>query len=101
MSDYCGFQRETGDAVIGASGRPVAIYAVYIDSGSGGAGSVVLRDGTAATDDAVLTLAGSAANATENFPLTGGKGVVFPNGCFVDIGSNTDAYTIFYESVGV
>lgn len=95
-----GFQRGTADFAVGASGKAVAVFGVFIDSGSGGAGSVSLKNGSSTAGTEVVAFAGSAADALQYFNLCDGVGVVFPSGCFADIGANTDAVVVFYTRVG-
>lgn len=97
---YIGYQIVSADAVVGVSGDAVAVHSVQVNSGSGGAGSVILRNGTGTGGTAVYEFAGAAANALEVFTLAGGQGVVFPDGCFADIGANTDSVTVAYQKVG-
>lgn len=95
-----GYTRVVADGVVGVSGDAVAIYGVWMESGAGGAGSVVLRNGSSASGDEIIGFIGSAADARQTFEVAGGAGVVFSSGCFIDIGTNTDAVTVFYTKVG-
>lgn len=97
---YIGYKVLTADGAVGNSGKPTAVYSVQVDSGSGGAGSVVLRNGTSTAGTAIYTFSGAAANDLLVFILAGGEGVVFPGGCFADLGANTDMVTVAYQEVG-
>ena len=92
-----GFQNVTGDLALGTSGEPQVVYGFHILSGADGAGSVVLRNGTTTGGTAIVTEEGTQAKGeTFNF---GGVGVIFPSGCFVDLGTNTTSVAVFYQSV--
>ena len=79
-------QYTTTDASIGPAGKRIRVFqATWL--ASAGADSLVLRNGIADTDTVWITAAGTASKTTT---LTFGKeGIVFPSGCFVDIGSST------------
>jgi len=98
--DIVGYQLVTADAALSAAGKAVAVVSVQLNSAGAGAGSVILRNGTGTGGTAVYEFTGSAASSLELYVLAGGKGVVFPDGCFVDIGANTDSVTVAYEKVG-
>lgn len=98
---YIGYTRVTADGPVGTSGRSVAVYSVFLDSGSGGAGDFALKNGTSTAGTTVYSFAGSGANALQLFEIAGGAGVVFPDGCFIDVGSNVDAVTVAYQEYGL
>lgn len=92
-----GYAVISADGVLNTSGAPVAVYGFQILSGDGGAGSVVLRNGTTTGGTAVITEEGTQSQGvTFDF---GGIGVVFPSGCFVDLGADTTSVTVFYEKI--
>ena len=98
MSDLGkGYQVVTADIAITTAGTPVAVYGVNITS-DGTAGSVILRNGKTVAGTVILTFLGTA-NKTVTVDF-GGVGVVFPDGCFVDISANvTPSCTVIYERV--
>ena len=90
-----GYQLYIADGVVSASGTPVAIYAVNIVSNGAAIGKVILRNGTSASDTAVISINGSTGIGTlHDF---GGAGLVFPSGCFVDIDANTAQATVAFK----
>jgi hypothetical protein len=94
---YIGSQRLTADGVVGISGHPVRVHSVVMLSGGGGAGELVLRDGTSASGTTYVIEAGTAASKTKTYNFEGG--VYFPSGCFFDIDTNTAAVVVNYEQV--
>ena len=73
------------DAAIGSSGIAMRVFTLHIIS-DGTAGVASLRNGTAATDTAYVTLTGTiSAGKTINF---GTQGMLFPAGCFLDVNAN-------------
>lgn len=98
---YIGYEIFTADGQVGqTAGQAVAVVSLQLNSGSGGAGGVVLRNGTTTGGTAIYEFTGAAADALDVFTLAGGQGVVFPSGCFVDVGSNVDSVTVAYQAVG-
>lgn len=92
-----GSVRLTADGVVGTSGRPVLVYNVVMLSGAGGAGELVLRNGTSASDTAYVTEAGTAASKTKTYNFDGG--LFFPSGCFFDIDTNTAAVVVNFTQL--
>lgn len=93
-----GFQTLTTSAVVGVSGKPVAIYGYSIKSG-GTAGVMSIFNGTS-------SVAGAGALAwdetgtisvSRSFPM--GCGIVLPNGCFASFDANVTGATVFYRQV--
>lgn len=93
-----GFTRLTSSAVVGDSGKPVAIYGYSLKSG-GTAGVLTIFNGTS-------SVAGSGTFAwdetgtisvSKSFPL--GCGVVLPSGAFASFDGNVTGVTIFYRQV--
>ena len=74
------------DGSVGTAGGRIRVFqATWL--ASAGADSLVLRNGIADSDTVWVQAAGTASKTTT---LTFGKeGIVFPAGCFVDIGSST------------
>jgi hypothetical protein len=93
-----GSKRLTADGVVGTSGKPVRIYSVVALSASGGAGTLVLRNGTTATDTIYVQQDGTAASKTDIFNFAGG--LTFPDGAFFDKDTNIDAVVINFEQLG-
>jgi len=92
-----GYQVIVGDAAILSAGTPISLFGVNITS-DGTAGVVILRNGSTVSGTAVLTLLGEA-NKTVHRDFSG-TGVVFPNGCFVDIDAHvTPSCTVIFEKV--
>lgn len=87
----------TADGVIGVSGKPVRIYSVVMLSGSGGAGELVLRNGTSASGTIYVKEDGSAASHTDTYNFAGG--LTFQGGCFFDKDTNTDQIVVSFEQV--
>jgi len=73
-----------GDGVVGASGKKVRVFqATWLSDGT--ARDLVLRNGIADTATIWTTAAGTISKTvTLDF---GPEGILFPNGCFFDIGS--------------
>lgn len=92
-----GSVRLTADGVVGPSGQPIRVHSAVILSGSGGAGELVLRSGTADTGAAYVVEAGTAASKTKTYTWPGG--LVFPSGCFFDKDANTDAVVVNFEAI--
>lgn len=91
-----GSQRLTADGVVGVSGKPIRVISAVMLSGAGGAGELVLRNGTSASDTAYVTEAGTAASKTKTYHF---GALTFPAGCFFDIDTNTAAVVVEYEQI--
>ena len=83
------------DGAVGTSGKPTRVYsATWLSDGT--ARDLVLRNGTSDSGTVYTTAAGVISKtATVNFE----GGMLFPNGCFLDIGSATSA-VITYDQLG-
>lgn len=92
-----GSVRKTADAVIGVSGKAVRIKNAVILSGSGGAGTLVLRNGSTDAGTIYVQEDGTAASKTKTYNWEGG--LLFPDGCFFDKDTNVDAVVVSYEQV--
>jgi hypothetical protein len=90
-----GSVRFTGDSVVGTSGSPVRVFnATWLSDGT--ARDLVLRGGTSASAEIHVQAAGTVSKTTTiNFE----GGLLFPNGCFFDIGSATSAVIEFRVEV--
>lgn len=84
----------TADGAVGTSGAPVRVFqATWLSDGT--ARSLVLRNGTADTA-AIMVQAAGAISLTVTIDF-GYQGMLFPLGCFFDIGSAVSAaitYTV-------
>lgn len=94
MQFNSGTQLITADGVVGVSGKPVRVFSVGVISGGGGAGQVILRNGTAGTDTARVQVDGTTSLGTQA-EWTGG--VLFPAGCFADINANTTSVAVNFS----
>lgn len=80
-----GSVQKTADAAVGPSGKPIRLFAVNMLSG-GTAGQLVLRNGTADSDDIWVREVGTV--NTGKTVSYGENGILFPAGCFYDDDSN-------------
>lgn len=96
--DLTGYQVAADDVAVKTSGRPVAIYSIWIDSGAGGGGIVTLHNGTGTGSTTVLAIQGTT-GGLDTVTLAGGQGIVFPSGCFVETDANVDSVTIAHKQV--
>lgn len=92
--NYAGTQNLTADGAVGTSGTPVRVFSVNFLSGGGGAGVVILRNGTSAGATAYLQIDGTTSKGTI-VPIST-PGMHFPAGCFVDIDTNVSYCTVTY-----
>ncbi len=78
----------TVDGVVGRSGKPTRVFqATWLSDGT--ARDLVLRNGIADTATIYVQAAGTISKTTTvNF---GAQGILFPAGCFLDIGSAVSA----------
>jgi len=90
---YSGSVNVTADDSIGHAGKPVRLFAVNMLSG-GTAGQLVLRNGSADTDDIWVREVGVI--DTGKTVEYGPHGILFPNGCFYDDDSNFTSVTFQY-----
>ena len=84
----------TADAAIGNSGVPTRIFSIHIISG-GTAAIVSLRDGISASATAWITETGTI--STGKTFAYGTYGALFPDGCFVDVDSNTTSVLVSWS----
>lgn len=75
----------TTDSAVGVSGMPVRVFSVSMIS-DGTAGTLKLRNGTAATDTIYLQIDGTASKCAT---FDSAAGVLFPSGCFMDADTHT------------
>lgn len=93
-----GSVRLTADGAVGASGEPVFVYGFSFVSGAGGAGVVVLRNGT--TDSSPIYISDEG-TASKGKTVNLGEGFFFPDGCFFDKDANVDHVVISYDLVRI
>ena len=83
---------------VDADGRVLDPGAVYhggiLQVGSGGTGTVTVYDGVNARGDVIDYF--SAATSGRD-PRWLGEGIILRRGLYVDLGSNVDAFTVYYE----
>ena len=78
---------KVADSVIGASGRPVRVFsATWLSDGT--ARDLVLRNGTT---DAGTIYVQAAGTISKTVTINWEGGLLFPGGCFLDIGSAVSA----------
>lgn len=95
-----GYQVFTASGVVKEAGKPVAVYSIYVNSDGVGGGLGRLYSGAAVDSTKILfSFAESGANANSVHPLAGGNGVVFPEGCYVEIPANVDYATVAYQLI--
>lgn len=85
-------QFTTTDGIVGKGGRPVRVYGWYLLSG-GTAATVSLRDGQTVEGTVQVQIDGTISKGTN---YSDPQGLLFPNGCFVDVDANTVNFTISY-----
>jgi hypothetical protein len=95
MFQNAGSQLFTADGAVSSSGKPVRIYMIHVVSTGGGGAVINLRNGTSASDTAWITETGTTSKGV-TFSY-GGCGILFPNGCFVDVDSNTTSVAVSFE----
>lgn len=79
------------DLALIRSGSPVRVFLVHEIYGGSSTGSV-LRNGTSASGTIYASLKSTdSQGVTHDF---GNKGILFPNGCFFDIGASVTSATI-------
>ncbi len=81
--------RITADGVLGPSGVPVRVYSIVVLSGAGGAAVVAVCNGTDNTTK-YDQINGTASKAVVREYR---DGLVFPNGCYIDLDANTTFVT--------
>ena len=83
----------TADGAIGNSGKPIRLFSITFLAGAGGAGELVLRNGTAAGD--TVWVQQDAPGASESGTINFGKeGILFDAGCFFDKDANVAAVVL-------
>lgn len=92
MNNY-GSQYLVADGAVGVSGKPVRVFsATWLSDGT--ARDLVLRHGT--TDSATVWVTATGV-ISKTVTINWEGGLLFPNGCFLDIGSAVSA--VFVLSV--
>lgn len=95
MSERIGFTKVTSDQVVGTTGSPIVVYGMNIISGGGGAGVVILRNGTTVAGTVVIQENGvTGQGKTISY---GENGVVFPGGLFCDVDTNVTSVSVLHE----
>lgn len=85
------FQKFHASGVVGSSGTPVEIWGSWV-----GGGQINFHSGTSATG-AIFSHAES--NATTDVILAS-AGIVFPSGCYIELGVGAaDKTTVFYKTI--
>jgi len=95
MIQNAGTQIITADGVVNASSVAVRVFAVHIISGAGGGAVVSLRSGAVVGGTIWVTETGTASTG-KTFSY-GTQGILFPNGCFVDVDTNTTSVAVTYS----
>ena len=93
MAGLAGTKYTAEDAQINDAGDVIRVYAMHIISG-GTAGIVSLKNG-GASGTVYITEDGSA-NVGETF-VYGTHGVLFPDGCYIDVDANTTSVVVAYR----
>lgn len=88
----------SADAIVGISGQPLRVWNITWLSGGGGAGVMVLRNGTTASGAVYVQQPGSAASVTTTLNFEGG--LLFPGGCFFDKDTNVASAVVGFEQLG-
>lgn len=95
MMGHPGTLYKTADAVLCNINQPVRVYVVHEIYGASSTGSV-LRNGASTSGTIYASLKSTdSQGVTHNL---GDKGMLFPNGCFFDIGANVTSATIVCEA---
>jgi hypothetical protein len=81
-----------GDSLIGEAGKATRIFAMHIISGT--AAVVSLRDGQTVSGTIYIKETGTA-NTGKTFTY-GRFGMLFPDGCFLDLDANTTSALVSY-----
>jgi|SRR3990167_6527223 len=81
-----GSQRLTADGVVGTSGTGIRLFGYTMRSGTGGAGEIVLYNGTDATGTEKWKGSGNVDGSADK--VFGAKGKWFPSGLYADIDTN-------------
>lgn len=99
FEDKSGSEKFTSDGVVGISGKPCRIFRAFMISGAG-AGQLILRNGTSATDTIYVNESGAGADAQDTYGADyfGFNGLEFPDGCYLDVNANTSYVVLEYRS---
>lgn len=95
MIQNAGSQLVTADAAVSSAGTAVRVFAIHILSTGGGAAVVSLRAGS--TVGATIWITETGTVSTGKTITYGTQGVLFPNGCFVDVDANTTSVLVTYS----
>ena len=88
--------RTTADLAVLVSGKPIRIFHAEVKAKGSGVGTVEFRDGTGASDTALVTLEAEAGTIV---PAEYSNGLMFPNGLFLDVGGDVDNVVVWAELV--
>jgi hypothetical protein len=88
-----GTQRLSADGAVGPAGKAIRVYAFHFINGAG-AGNLVLRNGTTATDTIYIQEPGTVSTGTSQ-DYHGG--FLFPDGCFFDKDTNVASVVVSYS----
>lgn len=91
-----GTYRITADGVLGPSGKAVRVFSIVVLSGAGGGAVVSVCNGTAATTE-YDQINGTASKAVVREYR---EGMVFKDGCFIDLDANTVSVMGNLEVIG-
>jgi len=97
MIQHSGSTYLTADGAVGKSGSPTRVFTAIATAAAGGAGELVLRNGTSASGTVYFVKDGSDASHSDIFDF-GPEGVVFPDGCFFDKDANTASVVIQFRN---
>lgn len=89
-----GSERLVADAELLNAGDRIRVYYAHVISGAGGGAIVDLINGGAAGDVWLRCVGTASLGTPHDF---GHNGVVFPNGCYVDVDGNTVSIVLTYE----
>lgn len=90
-----GSQLVTADGVVASAGVPVRIFGIHIISTGGGAAVVSLRSGSVVGGTIWITETGTVSTGASR--SYGTQGLLFPDGCFVDVDANTTSVLVSYS----
>lgn len=91
-----GSQKRTTDGVIGGSGKAIRVFGFIVNADSSGT-VVAVYDGTSTGGTAMDSLVGAASISTR---ISYAGGLLFPNGCFIDVDAHTNYVVASYSQEG-
>jgi hypothetical protein len=90
MNVLPGTTRLTADSVLGISGKPFRLFSVHLVSG-GTASTTSFKNGTGTSGTAYLQVDGT---ISKGVTVDLSKGMLFPDGCFMDTDANISYCTV-------